>query len=872
MKSFLVFFSILCLAAGSSLAAGKHSQGPLAVDADSSSTFQVGDVSFVFPLDTIQVPVYLTTTSLVTYVENSIDWTGTDLTLAEVVPGPGIADTVSFDVIDQTSDNVRFKFTVGGDPVAVGSEPIAYLKFEVQCYGYGAYTYVNLTDDNNYNFFVSGGVPWAPLRDGGRVYTQAETLLYLWSGAATACVGAQDIPMTFTFYQTVPGRVQTVTLQYDNSQFSVDSVEALPGLDGGTATIGYDIGGVLLVNVTSPILPADQIDIFKVHFASVDDTDDIVSAVGIATATWVDACGGNRTPITWGANITIPNHVASADLGDITKYTTSTYYDVPMVMDSNCPINAFELHVQFPADQIYFDQVVASAGFTAPVAGVDPGDTTTIAISNGSGTDYDSSALPATVFYLRFRPWTTPTAGTVFDLTFVDPYNESEIQYWTDLETWHDADFTLVDGSITITNPPPGGGGNPCCPALFVWNGSGYDLENNILAQCDGRDVDYDVTDYYPVSHAVVEDDGVARFQIREEADAMSQFRDFDLLVIDHPTNRAVHVTRDGEIVTANTPFVIKWAKDFTGRDITDLISSRDNVLYASKTSGWFDVSLGALNEDQVDKFAAATFDAQSKRDCKSDGQLNVDGLDKKKVRKLTVSIKDADGNWRKIAETDARHNPARQTALIPPELIRSGEEVVLRYSWDSYYRLDVLEFEASTPFTGDALSAPMIDASRTEDNVVAQRLFRASSQALTLEPGQVIDVAFDVSDLATVPAGYTRDYVFVSTGRYNEPGAGENGAERKRSFALDANVPNPFNPATTIRYSLATATHVELEIYDVRGALVRTLVSGDRPAGEQSVEWNGLSDAGTPMASGVYFYRLHTPEFTQTRKMILLK
>jgi hypothetical protein len=168
-------------------------------------------------------------------------------------------------------------------------------------------------------------------------------------------------------------------------------------------------------------------------------------------------------------------------------------------------------------------------------------------------------------------------------------------------------------------------------------------------------------------------------------------------------------------------------------------------------------------------------------------------------------------------------------------------------------------------------LTVPMIDASRVDDDVVAARLSPGAGSMLTLAPGQVIDVAFDAGDLPAVRDGYTREYVFVSTGKYTEPGVGTV-TEAGRGFALDANVPNPFNPRTTIRYSLASATHVDLAIYDVRGALVRRLVSEFQPAGEKSIEWNGVSQSGSPMASGVYFYRLETPEYTQTRKMILLK
>jgi hypothetical protein len=90
---------------------------------------------------------------------------------------------------------------------------------------------------------------------------------------------------------------------------------------------------------------------------------------------------------------------------------------------------------------------------------------------------------------------------------------------------------------------------------------------------------------------------------------------------------------------------------------------------------------------------------------------------------------------------------------------------------------------------------------------------------------------------------------------------------------ALHPNVPNPFNPLTTIRFDLARPGRVELRIYDVAGHVVRTLVDGELPAGRgHAAGWNGQDDAGRRVASGVYFYRLAAGDFTSTRRLVLLK
>jgi flagellar hook assembly protein FlgD len=89
---------------------------------------------------------------------------------------------------------------------------------------------------------------------------------------------------------------------------------------------------------------------------------------------------------------------------------------------------------------------------------------------------------------------------------------------------------------------------------------------------------------------------------------------------------------------------------------------------------------------------------------------------------------------------------------------------------------------------------------------------------------------------------------------------------------SLAQNYPNPFNPQTTIAFSLRERGHVILTVYNVAGERVRTLAEESFDAGPQRVVWDGRNDAGAPVSSGVYFYRLVTGGFSQTRKMVLLK
>ncbi|MFH1845477.1 MAG: T9SS type A sorting domain-containing protein [bacterium] len=92
-------------------------------------------------------------------------------------------------------------------------------------------------------------------------------------------------------------------------------------------------------------------------------------------------------------------------------------------------------------------------------------------------------------------------------------------------------------------------------------------------------------------------------------------------------------------------------------------------------------------------------------------------------------------------------------------------------------------------------------------------------------------------------------------------------GDELPRAYRLDRNYPNPFNPTTTIPFALPKTGRVTLNLYDLTGRMVATLIDEDLPAGEHSIVLK--SDR---LASGVYFYRIQAGDFVQSRRMMLVK
>jgi len=146
------------------------------------------------------------------------------------------------------------------------------------------------------------------------------------------------------------------------------------------------------------------------------------------------------------------------------------------------------------------------------------------------------------------------------------------------------------------------------------------------------------------------------------------------------------------------------------------------------------------------------------------------------------------------------------------------------------------------------------------------------ATEAFSIDPGLAVEVAFaliagdDVSALAN-SAQRARQLFDMAT----DIDFGSSDA-LPRTAVLHQNYPNPFNPATTISFTLERTTDVHVEIYNALGQTVRTLQTGPLSAGLHSMLWNGTDAQGSPVASGVYFYRMTAGDEVLSKKMLLLK
>lgn len=166
------------------------------------------------------------------------------------------------------------------------------------------------------------------------------------------------------------------------------------------------------------------------------------------------------------------------------------------------------------------------------------------------------------------------------------------------------------------------------------------------------------------------------------------------------------------------------------------------------------------------------------------------------------------------------------------------------------------------------------------EPDIDHYNIYRGESDDFTPGPDALVHVTADTFWIDPVPDGYLYTYKVTAVddaGNEGGPAApvirtDAECCEIPLRYNLHQNFPNPFNPITTIKFDIREPTRVRLVVYNVNGQRVRVLMDGEVPPGSREVVWNGRDDAGRSIASGVYFCRLESPGFVQSRKMILLK
>jgi hypothetical protein len=194
------------------------------------------------------------------------------------------------------------------------------------------------------------------------------------------------------------------------------------------------------------------------------------------------------------------------------------------------------------------------------------------------------------------------------------------------------------------------------------------------------------------------------------------------------------------------------------------------------------------------------------------------------------------------------------------------GARLAFRLPDDDPYprRCDIRPpFDDGATWHLDITQAPQ----RTLSVAGIERLPDNLQAVLILDVGQATDLSAGTA--ISIPADSRTARLIIGERAFT---AGEIASALPDQYELHQNFPNPFNPRTSIRFALPKPGHVLLEVYNLLGQKVTTLVQEKLPAGVHTVIWHGIDSEGRQVATGIYFYRIATGDFTDVKKMLLVK
>ncbi len=456
---------------------------------------------------------------------------------------------------------------------------------------------------------------------------------------------------------------------------------------------------------------------------------------------------------------------------------------------------------------------------------------------------------------LIFSTWLTPYLGVDYYYWRARAWNE------TGWGAWSDSRYFRVKRPVVVTS----------CPVLYSYNGEEFRKENPLLTACEKSGYVDIVTDYYHLQSEMAVKNGELMFQLRELEDEITYLQDVELITVDHSKNVNIACAVDGSIATFSHKLPPLSAVDDKGINRLAAVSKEDGTYFTASEPGFLVVTFPNTGDN-----TGVCMEAQQKLPCEIEQEEN-DIFNKPapvaevEFGDLIIEVLGNDGQWLDISSLmPPRENPKEEVVLTNIASEIDSDVITMRLSWSHGYSTDnIAQFVLSDEVP--TIKSWTIGGHELKLNKPSDQLWNGfiENQPLVLAKGDVFEFGFQPEPLTD--ENMMRDYIIKAVGRY-QPDYSVFSRLLPKKFELYNNYPNPFNPTTTISYDLPVATHVSVEIYNVLGQVVTCLIDENQSAGHYQVIWDSKDGNGDAVASGMYFYRIKTDQFVNSKKMILLK
>jgi len=410
-------------------------------------------------------------------------------------------------------------------------------------------------------------------------------------------------------------------------------------------------------------------------------------------------------------------------------------------------------------------------------------------------------------------------------------------------------------------------GGGSSCPVLFSYDGNEFVAENPLLTACEKSGYADVVTDYYHVTGEVAPVNGKITFLLKEMEEEITYLEDFELITVDHSAESGIGCSVDGNIFTYESSVAPISVVDAEGVDWTETVANTDGNTFASMVSGELFVTFPNMHSS-----AGINVNPVAKSACPYEPPVDPPkaGVYDYKPSSMVIEQMDENGQWVLLSDVPSRESAATSFIMSDPVSAGDADNITIRISWEGSFSTDEIrqyipsdEMPIVKNWTADNFRLDLLNPP------AKSWIGFESSGILELRKHESITFAFDVDEM--IDPSMTRDYIVRAVGRYH-PDYSVFTHLTPNKFQLYDNYPNPFNPETRICYDLPAAAQVNIEVINILGRHVATLVDNSQPAGHYEVIWNGRDDNNREVSSGIYLYRISAGDFTGSKKMILQK
>jgi len=452
-------------------------------------------------------------------------------------------------------------------------------------------------------------------------------------------------------------------------------------------------------------------------------------------------------------------------------------------------------------------------------------------------------------FKMRCNPSGIPDYGLWRDLFWLmvtdedyDPEKSWNEYNWIDTVEVEDWYYRMACHMPCTEDCPPIDHG---CPSLYVRDETGeYQFVDNILPESEVSG-SINVTDIYPIHK--IHMSGEYQIRIQEDQDETTYLDQIQLYTVDAIGD--VYVTNNGKPCVCTGSYIGPTnAVTHDGEDVTELLATEDGKIFWSTGHGYIDLTyqiddsgIALLGPDPPDKAYKKPW---------VDEVPNI----------ITVSAVDFAGQHVEVQTIYSRLSD--KIDLIEMDDYVIDGVLQLRIEWTLEFQADHISYMSYDDIGAEPREAVLTSAHSSDGDVIIN-LSQTDQDYCVIGPGKRIDLSFDCQ---LGIASDNRVLVINMTGWY------ESAKAQPLIFELHQNYPNPFNPTTQFSFSIPQAGHVTLEIFNVLGQKVATLIDNDLGSGLHEVTWNGKNDNGGNVATGVLFARLKTGDLVATRKMMMLK